>query len=133
MSQIPFCAPLRSLGWGDASFPNFRGQERPSDAQEELQDFQPLIQVQCSNALGYLLCAIYAPYCDPDYPQLRLKPCKELCQHVRSTCEDNTRTFEYKWPKHLDCDNSTMYPARNSGIVNFCPDNIAELQFPTSS
>jgi hypothetical protein len=38
--------------------------------------------------------------------------------------------FDYDWPEHFDCDNPELYPPKSSG-VNFCPDNIEGLTFPS--
>lgn len=130
MTDIPVCSSLKQVGWGNVSFPNFRRHETQEEAQEELNDFRTLAQIRCSNALIHFLCSVYAPYCDNDYPQLRLRPCKELCLHVRENCEDNVLAFGYSWPEHFDCDNSDLFPAKSSGTINFCPNNIEGLMFP---
>lgn len=130
MSNIPICSPLKQVGWGNVSFPNFRDHATQADAQEELLDFRFLINVKCSNALVHFLCSVYAPYCDNDYPQLRIRPCKEMCLHVRRECEDNFLSYDYRWPEHFDCDNPEHFPARASGVINFCPDDIEGLAFP---
>lgn len=75
-SSIPFCS---GVGWHTVSFPNFRGQTNYTDAQRELSDFMPLRNGRCSNALVHFLCSVYAPFCDSDYPQFRLKPCRYVC------------------------------------------------------
>lgn len=133
MSDIPICSPLQQVGWGNVSFPNFRGHKTQEEAQEELQDFQSLILIQCSKALVHFLCSVYAPFCDSDYPQLRLRPCKELCLHVRGDCEDNLLAYDYYWPEHFNCDDPELFPPKDSELelVNFCPSDIERLEFPT--
>lgn len=127
MRFIPICS---NVGWTSVSFPNFRNHRTQAEAQRELRDFLPLINNNCSNAIVHFLCSIYAPYCDTDYPQLRLRTCKELCQHVRNDCEDNLNSFGYSWPEHLNCNNSTLFPLNASGL-NFCPTDIHALTIPS--
>lgn len=130
MADISVCSPLTSLGWTSTSFPNFRNHRTHKEADDELKDYQSLIDIGCSNTLVHFLCSVYAPYCDEDYPQIRLRPCKELCLHARNGCEDNLLSFGYQWPEYFDCNNSTLFPPRASGVINFCPDNIDALQSP---
>ena len=130
MTDIPICSPLSSLGWSSTSFPNFRNHKTHKEAEDELKDFQALINIGCSNSIVHFLCSVYAPFCDPDYPQIRLRPCKELCQHVRDDCEGNVLALEYEWPEYFDCNNATLFPPRSSEGINFCPDGIETLHLP---
>lgn len=127
------CSPLRGLGWTSTSFPNFRNHKTHQEADRELRDFQYLVNTGCSNAIVHLLCSVYAPYCDKDFPQIRLRPCRELCQHVREGCEDIFMAFGYSWPEHLDCNNAVLYPPSSSPEINFCPDGIDTLSVPTAA
>lgn len=131
MTDIPTCSPLTAIGWTSVSFPNFRNHKTQADAERELKDFRSLISLGCSNALVHFLCSVYAPYCDNDFPQVRLRPCKELCQHVRNTCEDNLVAFGYDWPRNFNCDDPKLFPPKSSGVINFCPDDIEALEMPT--
>lgn len=131
MESIPTCEPLKHIGWANVSFPNFRNHRTPVEAQNELDEFQALMQTQCSNALPFLLCSIYAPFCDSDYPQLRLRPCREMCVYVRDQCESNLPPG-FSLPEHLDCDDPELFPMRSAGDVNFCPDDIPNLVFPSN-
>ena len=110
-----------------ASFPNYRGHSNQALANRELENFRPLIQSVCSNAIVHFLCSIYAPICIIGQENRRVRPCRELCTHVRSTCEPPLQRFNLEWPPHLECDN---FAPDSETLLDFCPDNITGLPFP---
>ena len=131
----PFrCEPITintctDIGYANATFPNFRGQDTQREADTELQGFWPLIRAQCSNAIVHMLCAVYAPFCSPQFPNVRVRPCKNLCMHVREGCEARLRSFRFDWPPHLDCVN---YPTREEDSLCFGPPDPSDIQIPQS-
>ena len=126
------CEPVtidicRDVGYPNATFPNFRLQDQ-SRAETELRDFWPLIREQCSNAIIQMLCAVYAPFCAPQFPDIRVRPCKNLCLRVRDGCEERLRQIGgFTWPPHLDCDN---YPTREDDPLCFGPEDPSTLEIP---
>ena len=86
ITDITVC---ESVGYLNASFPNLRNQMTQTEANAELNNFQPLIRLNCSGAIVHFLCAVYAPFCEVSFPDTRVRPCRNLCQHVRAGCEDN--------------------------------------------
>ena len=112
-----------------ASFPNFRGHGTQMEANEELENFIPLIRQVCSNAIVHLLCSIYAPFCQVGIEDIRVPPCRELCDYVRGTCEEALVSFGLEWPPHLDC---MIYPLNASTTIDFCPTNLTALEIPDS-
>ena len=128
ISNIPFCS---NLNYPKAHFPNFRGHDSPADANCELNDFIPLVNTGCSNAIVHLLCAVYAPFCYVDEKQeTKLHPCIELCQYVRNGCESVLKYYGLDWPPHLDCDNSDIY--KSSSELTYCPDDPCTLVIPST-
>ena len=124
ITQIEFCS---EVGYSTASFPNYRDQFSQTSASSELENFRALAQSVCSNAVVHFLCSVYAPFCDPSKPDIRVPPCRELCEHVRLGCEPPVVQFGLSWPPHLEC---SQYPSRTDNDLVFCPDNIAELTIP---
>ena len=116
-----------TLIYDNASFPNFRGHADQNEANSELLNFTPLIRRVCSNAIVHFLCPIYAPYCQFGREEIRIRPCRELCAYVRSTCEQPLNEFGLQWPPHLECDNFLPDAATE---LDFCPPNITLLQIP---
>ena len=104
ITDVPICA---DMPWNYTLFPNFRSHASQTDANQELEQFRQLIEVNCSGAIVIFLCAIYTPFCTDDHPLRVLPPCKRLCMHVRERCEPvfNQRAAGLPWPDHLDCDN----------------------------
>ena len=95
------------MPWNYTLFPNFRGHTSQTEANQELEQFRQLIEVNCSGAIVLFLCSIYAPFCTDEHPIRVLRPCKRLCLHVRDRCEPvfNQRAGGLPWPDHLNCDN----------------------------
>ena len=104
ITDVPICA---DMPWNYTLFPNLRDHPTQTDANQELEQFRQLIQVNCSGAIVIFLCSIYTPFCTDEYPIRVLRPCKRLCMHVRDRCEPvfNQRAGGLQWPGHLHCDN----------------------------
>lgn len=124
ISEVEFCT---QIGYNHSSFPNWRGHFTPESANQELLNYRPLIMSVCSNAVVHMLCAVYAPFCLPDIPHIRIPPCKELCQYVRDGCEDDLFNFGFQWPPALECE---KYPSRQETRLSFCHANLSDLAIP---
>ena len=122
--KIEWCT---AIGYNMASFPNWRDQGDSLTAKQELKQYLPVIQTACSEAIVHMLCAVYAPFCETDKPNIRLPPCKELCQAVRDGCESVFLGFGYPLPPPLNCD---RYPSFAVERLAFCSDNISMLRIP---
>lgn len=122
MTAVPICTPLE---YRLTYYPNPRGHETQEEANSELDDFQPLLDSQCSPYLRHFLCAYYVPLCEtflpPDYTVL---PCRELCIHVYLACQPLLASKGRQWPSHLHCD---LFPSKQN--INWCfgPDNPFDL------
>ncbi len=115
LQEITLCQGIEM--YTNVSFPNIRDHPTQSAANRELEQFIPLIEVGCSNAIVHFLCAIYAPFCQYNRPEIEVAPCRELCQYVFDGCESILRTqFNLEWPPHLEC-------------ANFLPDSQSDLDF----
>lgn len=123
LTTIELCANI----YDRASFPNYREHPDQVSANNELLNFLPLIQSPCSNAIVHFLCSIYAPFCKVGRENIRIRPCRELCDHVRSTCEQPLREYNLDWPPHLECSNFRLDAETE---LDFCPDDIPNLPFP---
>lgn len=123
LDVIELCANI----YRRASFPNYRDHPNQVLANNELLNFLPLIQSPCSNAIVHFLCSIYAPFCQDGRENIRIRPCRELCDHVRGTCEQPLREYNLEWPPHLECSNFRLDAETE---LDFCPDDIPNLPFP---
>ena len=107
--------------------PNHRGHANHSEVNEELQDFEELVESGCSLYLRHFLCAYYAPLCRVYLPldHGTVPPCRGLCTHVRERCEPvMAANGGVEWPDHLDCGS---FPVKKDVPWCFGPDNIAQL------
>ena len=125
IAQIEFCS---QIGYSMASFPNYRDQTTQTYASGELENFRALAQSVCSNAVVHFLCSVYAPFCDPERPDIRVPPCRELCEYVRVGCEPPVIQFGLSWPPHLKCN---QYPP-NASTITYCPSDISMLSVPSN-
>ncbi len=125
ITSLSICS---QINYTMGSFPNWRDQTRLSEADQELNTYLPVIQTGCSETIVHLLCTIYAPFCQPDLPHIRLPPCKEICLAAREGCEPVFQRFNHQWPPALDCD---RYPSRDETLLSFCYTNdISEIVIP---
>ena len=130
ITEITMCLDIT---WNNASFPNLRQNSNQQEANTEIQGFFTLVQqTQCSNAIVHFLCSVYAPFCDyfdGVKTPITLKPCREVCMHVRERCEPFFVVNGFEWPKHLECDN---FPSNTStNFDDLCLNiNVSDVQIP---
>ena len=132
------CQPITAvtmcihINWKNTSFPNLREHQNQLEANKEAKLFQPLVAQACSNAIGIFICSIYAPVCitSPEGDRT-LKPCRELCMHVRSTCEPVMVANGFKWPKHFECNDFPSNTSRKLEDVCLIPPNLTLLTTTT--
>ena len=126
------CEPLNEITlcrgiYENVSFPNSREHQSQVVANAELEQFIPLIQEDCSNALVHFLCSVYAPFCQYDRPEIVIAPCRELCQYVHDSCVGPLQAFGISWPPHLDC---SLYQPNATTLVDFCPPSLTAIKPP---
>ena len=125
ITSVSICS---QLGYQSGSFPNWRDQTQPSEADQELNTYLPVIRTGCSKVIVHLLCAIYAPKCEQNLRHIRFPPCKEICLAAREGCEPVFQSINFQLPSALDCD---RYPSREKTPYTFCYDeSISELMLP---
>ncbi|XP_046584488.1 frizzled-7-B-like [Haliotis rubra] len=117
------CPSLQSLPtqcskmtYNVSSFPNALGQVNAGEASMALNQFYPLVKIQCSDVLDVFLCSVYFPKCDSEIGNI--PPCRETCDSARLGCETVMNKFGFTWPSGLNCNN---FPSLTSNIkcMNF--------------
>ena len=131
-NPVPVCEPLNEITlckgiYENASFPNVRDHQTQVIANDELEQFIPLIQGGCSNAIVHFLCSVYAPFCQYNRPEIKIPPCRELCQYVYDGCVQPLLDFGISWPPHLNCN---LYQPNSTSEIDFCPTNLRTLTIP---
>ncbi|XP_018644984.1 frizzled, putative [Schistosoma mansoni] len=97
---------------------------------EKAHQFYPLVQINCSKDLRFLLCSIYTPICIKGYPHF-LPPCRSICQRVKAGCSPIMEHYEFPWPERMNCE---QFPEYNNpqGILcmerNLTHEEQLELQ-----
>ncbi|CAI8042433.1 Frizzled-4 [Geodia barretti] len=104
-----------------------------TEANQELEQFRQLIEVNCSGAIVLFLCSIYAPFCTDEHPVRVPRPCKRLCLHVRDRCEPvfNQRASGLPWPDHLNCDQCFGPPQEQLNEVTIPPNLVSPGDTPS--
>lgn len=76
-------------------------------AEGEINDFNSLLQSNCSSVLHTFLCFTYFPLCyHKGYEPAVVLPCKEVCEEVHnSRCNDIVLNSVGEWGPHLQCTN----------------------------
>lgn len=104
----PLCS---DLGYNATRIPNKLGHETQREAEQELQQFTPLIRFNCASQLKFFLCSAYFPMCT-EMVDILITSCRPLCEYVRKKCLHVLQEFGIPWPAHLNC---TKFLERNSG------------------
>ena len=96
---VPLC---KNLAYNETIMPNSLGHKTQEEAGMEVNQFFPLVKVQCSPYLQFFLCILYVPVCT--VLEEAILPCKSLCVKSRLGCEEIMNRFNFEWPDNLDCD-----------------------------
>lgn len=66
-------------------------------------DIGQIVETACSPDVATLMCRVVVPECGAE-DDSRLKPCKSLCERVKSSCEAPLKAKRIFWPSRLRCD-----------------------------
>ncbi|XP_033728071.1 prolow-density lipoprotein receptor-related protein 1-like [Pecten maximus] len=100
------CEPLRasvceSMPYNYTILPNTFNDNSQDDAIIAINQYSPLMKIDCSVSLVPFLCVLYLPVCTQ--MQTPLPPCRKLCNDVRNGCESIMNEFGYMWPEEFNC------------------------------
>ncbi|XP_077999276.1 uncharacterized protein LOC144452126 [Glandiceps talaboti] len=115
----PICEPLvgylceDDVTYNQTAYPNYVGHTNSDDANLELHQFSPLVQIQCSVYLVEFLCAVYHPPCDS---LGKRPPCRSICQSSYNGCYSEMEQFGFQWPSELSC---SLFPDSDDPEVCF--------------
>lgn len=94
----PIC---KDIGYNETVFPNHYRHNNQNEAGYELNQFAPLVKINCSQNVKLFLCALFFPPCTIMDPPI--KPCRSVCLSTKEGCESLLLQFGYPWPKDFDC------------------------------
>ncbi|XP_007888301.1 secreted frizzled-related protein 3 [Callorhinchus milii] len=124
--RIPMC---RSMPWNMTKMPNHLHHSTQDNAVLAIEQYEGLVGINCSPALLFFLCAMYAPICTIDFQHEPIKPCKSVCQRARDGCEPIMRRYNHSWPENLACEEFPMY---DRGVC-ISPEAIVTVDAPETS
>lgn len=108
---VPIC---EDVSYTNTILPNILGHKSQQEAGLAINQFLPLIKVECSPHLKPFLCSVYTPKCVLGRPQA---PCRTLCEKARSGCGRLMSSFGLPWPESLKCE-------------AFTTESCEEVRFP---
>lgn len=95
------CRPLQVNFCGSAGYTTSAS---PSGvAGYTTRDIGQIIETACSPDVATLMCRVVVPECGAE-DDSRMKPCRSLCERVKSACEAPLRAKRIYWPSRLRCD-----------------------------
>ena len=68
-----------------------------------LQQIGQIVETACSPAVATLMCRVVVPECS-SADDSRLKPCRALCDKVKTDCDSVIRGKRLYWPTKLRCE-----------------------------
>ncbi|XP_077453725.1 uncharacterized protein LOC144072521 [Stigmatopora argus] len=96
----PSCRPLtatfcRNVGYGTSRY--------PSGVQGfNVQQLSQIVETACSPNIATLVCRVAFPECSND--DARVRPCRAVCNRVKSECDAALKAKRLVWPSKLQCD-----------------------------
>ena len=116
--KIDLC---QNLTYNMTYTPNRFLHKRQEHAALEINQFWPLIQLNCSPVLKFFLCSLYVPVCNKLYSG-ELLPCRSVCKQAKTGCLQIMKTYGFKWPEQMECN---LFPERKDSPFCMAKENDA--------
>lgn len=121
--QIPMC---QSMPYNMTRMPNLLHHSSQENAKLSIEQFEKLLEQNCSDVLLFFLCAMYAPICTVNFQPEPIPPCRSVCERARAGCERIVNEHNVSWPEYLDCSSLPRYDrgvcVSPEAIVSSLPD-----------
>lgn len=119
------CEPIKinlcsGLPYNETAIPNLFNHQNQDDASLEINQFAPLVKINCSPYFRAFLCAMYVPVCT--VLKKPLPPCRSICERAKAGCEPIMIRFGFQWPSNLECSKLPVYGDPN----NLCVGNKSD-------
>ncbi|XP_048730417.1 secreted frizzled-related protein 3-like isoform X2 [Ostrea edulis] len=108
--DIPMC---KHMPYNMTRMPNLLHQSSQENAKLAIEQYQLLIDQNCSDVLQFFLCAMYAPICTVNFQHEPIPPCRSVCERARAGCERVMNVHNISWMDHLDC---SFLPRYDRGV-----------------
>uniref|UniRef100_A0AAG5DCH2 Scavenger receptor class A n=1 Tax=Anopheles atroparvus TaxID=41427 RepID=A0AAG5DCH2_ANOAO len=97
---VKFCQQHR-VPYNYTVFPNYIGHFGQPEAQNEIDLFEALVDVQCYELVPLFLCSLFVPKCGNS--GATVPPCKSLCIETMRRCSFFFDVFGLELPEYLRC------------------------------
>ncbi|TKS82594.1 Frizzled-7 [Collichthys lucidus] len=97
-----------------------------------LQQIGQMVETACSPNIATLMCRVVVPECGSD-DDSRMKPCRALCEKVKTDCESPFRTKRLYWPTRLRCESlpeSNCVQSQESPVTPTVPATCQPIAVP---
>ncbi|XP_023144140.2 uncharacterized protein LOC111580566 isoform X2 [Amphiprion ocellaris] len=97
-----------------------------------LQQIGQIVETACSPAIATVMCRVVVPECNSENDN-RLKPCRALCEKVKTDCESALRAKRLYWPTKLRCDTlpeSNCMQNQNKPVTEAPPATCQPITVP---
>lgn len=108
--KIPMC---QDMPYNMTRMPNLLHHSTQENAELAIDQFEILLEQNCSDILLFYLCAMYAPICTVEFQPDAIPPCKGVCESARDGCEPIMNEHNVSWPEPLDCN---ILPRYDRGV-----------------
>ncbi|KAK1894962.1 Frizzled-1 [Dissostichus eleginoides] len=68
-----------------------------------LREIGQIVETSCSPNVALLMCRVVVPECGSE-EDARMRPCRALCEKVKTDCEAPLKAKRISWPSRLRCD-----------------------------
>lgn len=68
-----------------------------------LQQIGQIVETACSPEVATVMCRVVVPECSSE-DDSRVKPCRALCEKVKTDCESTLKAKSLLWPARLRCE-----------------------------
>ncbi len=125
LSHAAICEPVRIpmctwLPYNMTRMPNLLYHSTQRNAILVIEQYQALVDTNCSDSLLFFLCAMFAPMCPMGFNQDIIPPCRADCEKARDGCEPILTRYNLSWPEDLRCQ---QLPRYEKGVC-ITPDSI---------
>ena len=88
-----------------------------------LQQIGQMVETACSPYVATLMCRVVVPECGPE-DDTQIKPCRALCEKVKTDCDSAFKAKRLYWPTRLRCE---ALPESNCVQVKISSTLVSEM------
>ncbi|XP_068425090.1 uncharacterized protein [Clinocottus analis] len=97
-------APCKPVAPGPCQGLGYTSTPHPTGAPGyTLQQIIQIVETGCSPGVATVMCRVVVPECGSE-ENSRMKPCRSLCEKVKSDCDPVLKARRLSWPTRLRCD-----------------------------